>query len=307
MPDLVIVGAGPAGVSAALWAGSQGLEARLLEGGPRPGGQLHYVHFHPRDLAGFAVGDGPALARVFERQLADAGVDARYGTKAVGLEGGDRSSPPVVSTADGERHRGAGLLIACGVRRRRLEVPGERELEGRGVSYSATRDRTGFAGRDVLVVGGGDSAYENALLLAEVGCRVAIAVRDVPRARAEFRGRVGAEPLIEVLEGVSVRRVLGDGGVRSVVLEGPGGEVEREVVGVVIKIGMMPNTEWCRGALEHDAQGFLRVDGSFRTSHPRVWAVGDVIRPPLPSLAVSIGSAALAVAAIRAEVRAPRP
>lgn len=298
-PDLVIVGAGPAGVAAALWAKSLGLSTRVLEAEATAGGQLHHVHQPLANLPGATGGDGPALARTLADELASAGIDVRYGHAAQALE----PEVPAVRSADGTRHVAGAVLIVTGVRRRRLEVPGEREYEGRGVSASATQDRARFAGEEVVVVGGGDGAYENALLLADVGCAVTLVVRGAPRARREFRDRVAASPRIEVLEGTRVVAVAGEERVRAVRLEGPRGTFEQPAAGLVVKIGVVPNTEWCASALELDADAYLSVDEHFGTSRPRVWAAGDVARPPLSGIAVAFGQGALAVHAIRSVLR----
>ncbi len=302
-PDLVIVGAGPAGISAALWAREFDLAVTLVEGAARVGGQLLAIHFHPRDWAGLASGDGPTVAAVMARQLEERGIAASLGDAVTALEPARAGTSCAVRTAGGARHEARAVLVATGLRRRHLEVPGERELEGRGVSSSATRDRERFAGRDVLVVGGGDAAFENALILAAAGCRVGIAVRGRPRARAEFRSRVAAEPRIEVLEGTRVVAIEGEDRVRAVRLSDGLDERVRVVEGVVIKLGATPNTEWCAGALERDADGYLPVDARLRTSAPGVWAAGDVTRPRLPSVPVALGQGALALADIRAVLR----
>lgn len=299
--DVVIIGAGPAGVSAALWARSFGLEARVLESEPGAGGQLNAVHFHPRQVPGVGAGDGPAIAATLAAQLAAERIDLHASTTARALE--IAGEVVAVRDAAGQRHEARAALVATGLRRRRLGVPGEDSLEGRGVSFSATRDRERLAGRDVLVVGGGDAAFENALILAEAGSRVTIAARGAPHAREEFRRRVAANPRIEVLEHTRVTEVLGDAGVRGVGLSGPNGPSERAVEGVVIKIGSIPNTEWCRDALACDAEGYITVDARGRSSRERVWAAGDVTRPPLLAIAVAVGQAALALADIRAELR----
>lgn len=298
-PDLLVVGAGPCGVSAALWARSLGLVVEVLEREESAGGQLRNIHFRPANFAGSMEGEGPALAARLDRQLEEAGIPIRRG-EAVALE----REAAAVKTAAGERLEASALLIATGVRRRLLEVPGERDLAGRGVSFSATQDRARFAGEDVVVVGGGDAAFENALLLAVVGCRVMLAVRGTARARRDFRERVAAEPRIELLEGTRVVAIEGDREVRAVRLEGARGTWQVGVAGVVIKIGVLPNTEWCRGGLELDPEGYVLVETDLGTSHARVWAAGDVARPPLFGLAVAAGQGALAVASIRSALRA---
>ena len=297
-PDLVIVGAGPAGVSAALWARSLGLEPLVLEGEGAPGGQLRHIHHPITNLAGVG-GDGPAMARALAHELEAGAIAVRYGTAAAGLE----PDLPAVRTAAGDAIEASAVLVATGVRRRRLEVPGERELEGRGVSWSATQDRARLAGEEVVVAGGGDGAFENAWLLAEVGCHVTLAVRCTARARREFRERVLAAPRIELLEGTKVAAVLGEERVRAVRLEGPRGTFELPAAALVVKAGVIPNTEWCAATLERDAEGYLPVDEHFGTNRPRVWAAGDVARPPLSGIAVALGHGALAVHAIREALR----
>lgn len=294
--DLAIVGAGPAGVSAALWACSLHLDVELIEGAAVPGGQLQYVHFHPRELPGIEFGHGRAIAQTYLRQLLEARVPLRWETPVAALE---RGTHPTLRLADGSTIAARAVLVASGARRRRLGVPGEDEFAGRGLSYSATRDRAELAGRTVAVIGGGDAAYENALLLVAAGCAVTLLVRGTPRARAEFCARVAAEPRITVRTGTSVEALLGDDALRAVRLRDEAGVHELPCEGVVVKVGVVPNTEWCRNALARDADGWLAVDASYRTSMPGVWAAGDIVRPALPSVSVAAGQGALAVAAIR--------
>ena len=298
--ELVVVGAGPAGVSAALWARSRNLDVLVLETGSGPGGQLHQIHFEPREIAGWLTGGGRALASAYARQLAEAGLPVRYGAEARSLGVGDELALHLTS---GERVRARAVLVTTGARRRRLEVPGEREFEDRGVSYSATRDRDALAGRDVVVVGGGDAAVENALMLASLGGHIVLLARGALRARAEFRERLSREPHIRVAEHTRVREIAGRDRVERVRVSGPGGEQVLACEVVVVKVGVVPNTEWCRESLAHDPEGYLRVDDRLATSVPGVWAAGDVVRPILPCVPVATGQGALAVAAIRAALR----
>lgn len=302
--DLVVVGAGPAGISAGLWARSLELDVVVLDAAPVPGGQLHLVHFHPLAVPGFERGDGPALAAAYARQLETLGVPWRGDCAAAGLRPApELGAPAEVELAGGECDEARAVLVATGVRRRRLGVPGEREFEGRGVSFSATRDLGRLAGRAVVVVGGGDAAFENALLLAGAGCDVELLVRGEPRARSEFRERVRTHARVRLHEGTRVTAVHGSESVTGVAVEGPDGAGELAADGVVVKIGVLPNSEWCREAIVVDADGYVRVDGGLATSAPGVWAAGDVTRAVPPSIPVAIGQGAQAATAIRAAVR----
>jgi len=298
--ELVIVGAGPAGISAALWARSHEMPALVLESEAGPGGQLLHVYFEPRDLAGMPPGDGAAIATRYQKQLADSGVTVRYGALVQSLAVAPRLLLALVA---GEEIATRALLIATGARRRRLGVPGERELEDRGVTFSATRDRERLAGHAVAVVGGGDAAAENALMLAQAGCDVTLIARGALRARPAFRERVAAEPRVRVLVHTRVVRVLGESQVTGLELQSPTGGSRLVCDGVVIKVGVVPNTEWCREVLPHDEDGYLRVDAEYATGVPGVWAAGDVIRPAVLSAAVAVGQGVLAASAIRRALR----
>ena len=325
-PELLIVGGGPAGVSAALWAVSLDLQALLIDEGTAIGGTLHHLYFAPRDVTGVREVDGAGLAAIYAQQLADVAVPVRTGVRVARIEathadsisgearapirvpgawspaGADRA-PVAVVTHAGERLEAQALLIATGTRRRRLEVPGERELEDRGVSYSANGDREQLRGRIVAVAGGGDAAYANAMILARLGCVVTLVVREKPRARPEFQAGVAAFPAITVLTHTRVRAIEGSTKVEAVALDGADGATRLPVEAIVIKAGMLPNSEWLGDAVARDAEGFVIVDARQRTSLARVWAAGDIVRPALPSIAVAAGGAALTLADMRAELK----
>jgi thioredoxin reductase (NADPH) len=296
---VLVVGAGPAGISAALWARSRGLECRLIEREPLPGGQLQAIYFHPRQLPGVETGDGPEMAAASMRQLEAAGVAWHANTCARLLDSG--ADGPGVTASDAAhpehvaRHKADAVLIACGLARRRLGIPGEREFEGRGVSLSATRDRASIAGHDVLVIGGGDAAFENAWLLADAGSRVTLAVRGEPSARRSFRERVAQSHAIDVLTHTRVTALIGDERLRGARLESAAGTHERECGAAVIKIGWAPDTAWCSPPLDADGEGFIRVAASGRTSVAGVWAAGDITRPALFAIPLAHASAATAI------------
>jgi len=299
-PDLVIVGAGPAGATAALVARSQSLSVVLLDSGDHAGGQLHRVYGALTGVPG-VTGAGATLAAALARQLAEAGQEVRRGCEATGLTAGVEG--PRVALASGETVAARAALVATGLRNRMLGVPGEREFAGRGVSMSGTRDLARYAGQPVAIAGGGDAAFENALMLAAAGCPVTLVVRGEPRARAQFRDRAATDPNIEVVTRARVVEIVGENEVTAVRLSSPAGERTVWVAAVFVKIGQQPNTEWCASALDRDPEGYLRVDESGATSVRGVWAAGDVTRPPVLTVAAAAAGAANAVGAVRKLLR----
>lgn len=298
VPDLLIVGAGPAGISAALWAVSLDLKPQVIDLAPQPGGQLHRIHFAPRNLVAAVPGAGAALAARTLAQLAEAGIDVHTRERAVATK---RERGVWLVRTDARVFEAPRMVIATGVSRRLLSVPGEYELRGRGVTDSATRDLETLRGKEVTVIGGGDAAFENALILADAGCRVTLAVRGPVHARKAFRERVAAASAIAVRKRFRTLAILGGEAVSGVRFATPDGEIDHPAEAVVVKIGNVPNTRWCR-QFAHDEAGYLRVDDTLRVSKAGVWAAGDVVRPAAPGIAVAMGHGALIAGAIRQAV-----
>lgn len=276
--DAVIIGAGPAGLSAALWCRRLGLRVVVLEQGAEPGGQMREILHPVGDYPGVTAPAGPALAALFARQALAAGAEVRPGAAV-------RSLTPL---PDGVRVEAGATavtarraIVASGSRPRRLGVPGEAEMIARGEVWRGSRDRERFAGLPVAVVGGGDRAAQNALLLAEAGARVTLIHRSSRfRARRALLGPALAHPRVRVLAGAAVRRILGRERVEGVEVALGGGEfLVLPVAAVFVYIGMEPNVEFLGGRAALEGDGTLRVDRTGATSLPGVWAAGDVCTP----------------------------
>src|ERR1041385_771832 len=206
MHDVIVIGAGPAGLSAARWCDELGLDTLVLEQAEEIGGQLLSVHNPIENYLGVRAQNGLELRDLFADQTKDSDFD--LWTK-VEIDTIDWKAKRV-TLKSGEELQSIAIIIATGLRRRRLGIPGETEFTGRGLIESATRDRDQFAGKDVCVIGGGDAAAENALLLAEVCPTVTLVHRGKKlSARAEFVERLRGEHCVTVFKEAVVRRIIG--------------------------------------------------------------------------------------------------
>ncbi|MEM6793388.1 MAG: thioredoxin-disulfide reductase [Acidobacteriota bacterium] len=274
--QLVIIGSGPAGFTAALYASRANMDVLLLRGA-EPGGQLTLTP-DIENYPGFPDGlSGIDLMTKMEEQAGRFGAELRYG-QVTDL---DLTQRPYRMTVDGRREVVAeSIILSTGASARYLGLENERRLLGRGVSACATCDGAFFRDLEVAVVGGGDTAMEEALFLTRFATRVyVIHRRDQFRASRIMQDRVLAHPKIEVLWNRQVGDVLGEERVEGLELidTESGGASTLEVGGVFIAIGHQPNTGLVEGALELDEHGYLVTEpGSTRTSLPGVFASGDV-------------------------------
>ena len=301
MHDVIIIGAGPAGLAAALWCDELGLDALVLEREAETGGQLLRVYNEIGNYPGLRARDGRELRDMFAARIEEAGFDLWTEAEIAEVD----LKAKRVRLRSGEDLRAISLIIATGVRRRRLGVPGEEEFAGRGVIESATRDRDLYAGEDVCVVGGGDAAAENALLLAEVCPTVTLVHRGARlSARSEFVERLRGEHCITIFTEAELRRIIGTERVEAVEIERRGAlkPFQLAVRGVLIRIGVEPNTEPFREQLETDERGYIRVTRDCETIIPNVFAIGDASNPLAPTISGATGDAATAAKTIAARL-----
>jgi len=305
MHDVIIIGAGPAGLSAAFWCDELGLDTLVLEQAEQIGGQLHRVYNPINNYLGLKTRNGLELLEHFSTDVEDAGFDLWTGVEIESID----LRAKRISLGSGERLQSIAIVIATGVSPRRLNIPGEREFAGKGMIESATRDKDSFAGQDVCVVGGGDAAVENALLLAEVCPTVTVVHRGKKlRARREFVERLQPNHAVTVFTESVLTRIIGGDRVEAV-------EIMRKdalkpfqlaVRGVLIRIGVVPNTDLFREQLELDQQGYVMVSREQETNVPMVFACGDVSNPLAPTISGATGAGATAVKVIAARLNAQR-
>ncbi|MGQ9531979.1 MAG: thioredoxin-disulfide reductase [Desulfotomaculales bacterium] len=290
--ELVIVGGGPAGLAAALYAARAGLDTVLYEEG-MPGGKAATTE-RIENYPGFPDGIGgvelmmnmQAQAQRFGARMVNVGVQA--------IEPGDGQF--VLQTGEG-RVTARAVILATGVTPRPLNVKGEAEFTGRGISFCATCDGPLFRDRVVAVVGGGDAAVEEALFLSRFARKVyLIHRRDALRATKVLQDRAFAEPKIEFLWHSVVQEVLGGPTVEAVLLRDVrSGETRAVAVdGVFVYIGMEPNSRLVRGLVALDEQGYVITDEEMRTSRPGIFAAGDVRRKTLRQVVTAVADGAIA-------------
>lgn len=301
MHDVIIIGAGPAGLSAAFWCDELGLDTLVLEQADQIGGQLHRVYNPIENYLGLKTRNGAELLEIFSRDVDAAEFDLWTGTVIDSIDLRARR----VSLRSGETLQAISIIIATGVRPRTLGVPGEKEFAGNGIIESGTRDRDRFAGQDVCVIGGGDAAVENALLLAEVCPTVTVVHRGKKlRARREFAERVQPDHRVTVFTESIVTRIMGDTTVEAVEIQRRGGlkPFQLAVRGVLIRIGVEPNTELFREQLSVGDSGYVVVNSEHETNVPMVFAIGDVSNPTAPTISGATGAGATAAKVIAARL-----
>ncbi len=295
MWDTIIIGAGPGGVSAAIWAHRLDLKTLLVDARDRIGGQLLDLYGKVLDYPGIPVERGYMLAPKFAEHLISLEVPHRLQCPVQEV----RAREHTVVTGSREVLRARTLVLATGARRRRLQAEGVDRLWRRGISDSPTRDLDRAGGKVVGIVGGGDAALENALFLART-CKTVHVIhrRSTFRGRQSFQQRLrGYRNVVYHMDRV-VESVAGDDWLRSVCLRGPGGVEELPLEMLFVKIGVVPNVALVKGQVETTPDGYVVVDRDQQTSVPGVYAVGDVCNPIYSSIAHAVGQGMVAAKAI---------
>jgi thioredoxin reductase (NADPH) len=295
--NVIVIGGGAAGMSAALWCEELGLRTLLLERRGELGGQLLRVYNPIKNHLGAETENGREMRDRFLAQIKKRKFKIRRRAEVAEVDVQNKS---VVLTT-GEIFFAQFLIVATGVSRRRLNAEGEEKFAGRGILESGKRDAEKARGKTVCIVGGGDAALENALILAETAAKVYLVHRRKTfRARAEFLEPVSKNPKIEILTESVVRKIGGKKRVETVEIENLKTKKSQTfpVEAILIRAGVEPNTEIFRGKLKLDKQGYIKIKPDCETSVAGVFAVGDVANPLAPTVSSAVGTGATAAKSI---------
>jgi len=300
MREVIIIGSGPAGYTAAIYAARAGLKPLMIASSVEPGGELMKTT-EVENFPGFPGGlMGPDLMAKFQEQAESFGTEILLQDV---VEVDLKANPKIVKCGNGETFEAKAVILATGAAYRELGLPNEKALSGHGVSWCATCDGFFFREKTIAVIGGGDSAMEEALFLTRFASKVyVIHRRDSLKASKIMQDRAFANPKIEFIWNKGVEELLGDPKLTGIRLKDTvtGEESQMDLDGLFIAIGNDPRVWLVENQLELTAEKFIKVDGrSSKTTIDGVFACGDVIDPTYRQAITAAGSGC--VAALDAE------
>ncbi|MCB1220856.1 MAG: thioredoxin-disulfide reductase [Planctomycetales bacterium] len=297
--DVVIVGGGPGGMGAALYTARADLSTLIIEK-QFVGGLIALTH-EVENYPAVDFASGMELTQKMEAQVKKFGTEILY-KDVQKVERVPDSHDFFLNLSDGKQIRARSLVIACGSAPRRLPAAGEEEYYGRGVSYCATCDGAFFRDKDIVVVGGGESAFQEGLFLTQFGKSVTLVHRrDAFRATELAKRRARSKPNWTEKTNYTVEEIYGNGTVNGVKLKHTEtGEVEDfRADGVFGFIGYEPASHFAAHLIDTDEEGYIVVDGHMRTTCKGIWAAGDIIKGSLKQMVISAGNGATAAIDIR--------
>lgn len=289
MYDIIIIGGGPAGLTAGIYAQRARLKTLLLEK-EIVGGQIA-VSDIIENYPGFPSISGAGLMEKFEEHARGLGLEIKLADVSAVQ---DKGKEKIVKTSEGD-FTALAVIVATGAKPKRLGVPGEREFMGKGVSYCATCDGPFFKNQRILVVGGGDTAVKEAVYLSKIADKVYLAHRrDQLRAEKIIQEKAFSIPNIEMLLNHVLKEIKGKGGVEKAVLQNLKNSDIKEISteGVFIFVGINPTTDFIEVA--KDDYGFIETDQNMRTSVKGIFAAGDCRITPLKQVSTAVGDGAIA-------------
>lgn len=293
--DVIIIGGGPAGISAAIWFKRLGIESLLLERKKQLGGQLTNIQNKIIDYPGIDADDGKQIQQIFIDHFHRLGCPYQVNTNILSVDPIEKLVKIEQSNQIEEIHFNY-LVLAAGAVQRKLEIPGEKEMLERGEDFSATTDRFLFKGKTVAVVGGGDRAFEGAVLLADSAENIFLIHRSEHfKARKQYRDLVAEKKNIKVLTNTQVTAIHGDQCVSSIELQTTVGKVfTLNVDAVFVRIGTKANTDLIKGMVSVSDDGLIVTNQVGETSNNSIFAIGDICTNPLySSISSSVGQGAI--------------
>ncbi|MDM8147787.1 NAD(P)/FAD-dependent oxidoreductase [Priestia megaterium] len=293
--DVLIIGGGPAGISAAVWCKRLGVECLLLEEQAQLGGQLFTIYNEIIDYPGIQAENGIEMQRKMVQHFIDMDCLYEANTKVISID--ERSKTVKVKQQETEKEIGyTYLILATGSSQRKLGVPGEQQMIDRGEVYSASADGERLKGKRVALIGGGDRAFEGAYLLASQAKEVYLIHRSTHfKAREQYVERVLSHPGIKVITDTEVTAIHGKHHVTSIDLKSKNSECENLLVdAVLIRLGIAPNVELIKEKVTTTQSGLIVINEVHQSSNPSIYAIGDACTTPLfSSISSSAGQGAI--------------
>lgn len=293
--DVLIIGGGPAGISAAVWCKRLGVECLLLEEQAQLGGQLFTIYNEIIDYPGIQAENGIEMRRKMVQHFIDMDCLYEVNTKVISID--ERSKTVKVKRQETEKEIGyTYLILATGSSQRKLGVPGEQEMIDRGEVYSASADGERLKGKRVALIGGGDRAFEGAHLLASKAKEVYLIHRSTHfKAREQYVEKVLSDPGIKVITDTEVTAIHGKHHVTSIDLKSKNSECENlSVDAVLIRLGIAPNVELIKEKVTTTQSGLIVINEVHQSDNPAIYAIGDACTTPLfSSISSSAGQGAI--------------
>ncbi|NOX96563.1 MAG: FAD-dependent oxidoreductase [Nitrospirae bacterium] len=292
MYDLIIIGAGPAGITAAVYAARKAMKFLVIS---RDIGGQAALSGDVENYTGYQFVTGPELAAKFEEHMKHFQVEMKEGEDV--LEVKKVHNIIEVKTAKGV-YESRTLIIASGRRPRLLNIPGEQEFKNRGVTYCATCDAPLFSGREVAVIGGGNSALDATLQLMQIAGKIyLIDVNPELGGDSVMRSKIEKSEKVTVINGAQTREILGDKMVTGLVVSRDGKEEKISVQGIFIEIGSVPESDFASGVAKNEF-GEIVINNSNETNFPGIFAAGDVTDVPGKQIIIAAGEGSKALLSV---------
>ena len=282
--DLIIVGAGPAGITACVYAARKRMDFLVITGDI--GGQTAWSG-DIENYTGYQFITGPDLVQKFEEHMRSYDTSVKEGEGVTEIE--KSGELVLVKTNKGVEYQAKSVIIASGKRSKELNVPGEEEYRNKGVSYCATCDGPIFSGKDVAIIGGGNSAMDACLQLIKIARQVYV-INNTPDLSGDaiMRKKVGEAANVSILNNSKVVAVLGDKMVNAIRIDQEGQEKTLSVQGIFVEIGLIPNSDFIKG-VEKNSRGEITINNRNETNIPGIFAAGDVTDVPEKQIIIAAG------------------